>query len=89
LSLFSEGADLPEAPDERGCLILALPRTTVAGAGLDRFLGRRKPDQIISLLFLYDDERLTSHAAACASVYGGRQGVRPGYFLCGKTEIQP
>jgi uncharacterized protein (DUF58 family) len=86
LPLFTPGADLPEAPDERGCLIMALPRIFSGGAGgsaLDRFLGRRRPAQSVDLLFLYERAELEEHGRTCASFYGGKAGVRAFSFFCG------
>jgi hypothetical protein len=86
LPLFGGGADLPDAPGECGCLVLALPRSVVDGtngSGLDRFINKRTPGREIDLMFLYGTERLDECGRTCAALYGRKPGIRAVNFLCG------
>jgi uncharacterized protein (DUF58 family) len=47
--------DYPPAPEDRGILILALPRCAGEASALDRFLKKRDPKQQIDLIFLCGD----------------------------------
>jgi uncharacterized protein (DUF58 family) len=71
--LPSEGGD----PGSRSLLILALPRTSggAADSALDRFLTRRRKDQAIDLIFLYEGEGLDDSADLCVRLYRQRGGV--------------
>jgi uncharacterized protein (DUF58 family) len=83
---FSAENSLPPAPNDRGILIFALPRT-VDGSALDRFLGNAAErsagrTSIIELLFHCGSEadgsfpeRLAA-AETCAALYNRRSGVR-------------
>jgi uncharacterized protein (DUF58 family) len=75
--------NLPRTPEDRGLLILALPRTAgnfaPRGAGdstaLDRFLSRRGNKETLELIFLYEGDEPEESAEACARRYRQRGGI--------------
>jgi uncharacterized protein (DUF58 family) len=71
-------AELP-SPD-RGTCILALPRSSVGEAALDRFLKRLSSQPLpCDMLFLYPEQGpapVREAAETCARLYGGRSGLR-------------
>jgi hypothetical protein len=80
--------------EDRGLLILALPRTGTGGA-LDRLLKGRDPAgapaRQIDLLFLYEGASLRAPALegaakTCAGLYGQRGGVHAAALPCGRGE---
>jgi hypothetical protein len=85
---LSDPGDYPVPGEDRGFLILALPRSAGENSALDRFLKRRDPKQRMDLVFLYEDERLPGAAATAlraaaetgARVYGQKPGVHAGAF---------
>ena len=80
---LSTSGQLPAAAEDRGVLILSLPRASAEQTALDRFLknaaGR---SSAIDLLFMYDAADAASlterHTAAetCAALYNRRSGIR-------------
>jgi uncharacterized protein (DUF58 family) len=78
---------LPAVPEDRGVLILALPRSTAEQSALDRFLkdavarsgGKAPPVDLLFLCAPADDnfasERLAA-AETCVKLYNQRPGVR-------------
>jgi hypothetical protein len=94
--LFPAGNGLRSGGEDRGLLILALPRTGTGGA-LDRLLNGRAPAgavtpaRQIDLLFLYEDRgrrvpALEEAAKTCAGLYGQKGGVHAAALLCGRAE---
>jgi uncharacterized protein (DUF58 family) len=71
----SENGELPLEPGDRGILILALPRVSGRPAALDRFLTRRRTNQAIDLIFLYEGDGLDDPAELCVRLYLQRGGV--------------
>jgi uncharacterized protein (DUF58 family) len=77
--------DLPLSPaelpgEDRGFLILALPRTVggnTAGdsTALDRLLRKRGNNQAVDLVFLYDTDCPDEAAETCVHIYGQKGGV--------------
>jgi uncharacterized protein (DUF58 family) len=77
--------DLPLSPaefsgEDRGFLILALPRTVGGNAAgeataLDRLLKKRGNRQTVDLVFLYDTDHLDGAAETCVHIYGQKGGV--------------
>jgi hypothetical protein len=67
--------ELPAAPEDRGILILALPRTIMdtSASALDRFLKDRvsAPGQkpAVDLVFLYEGDDVKDAAETCVRVY--------------------
>lgn len=61
---------LPMPVEERGVLILALPRERLSNSGLDHFLRNRNTRLVVDIVFLYSDERLSAAAEICARFYG-------------------
>jgi uncharacterized protein (DUF58 family) len=61
--------ELPLSPEDRGILILALPRSDTASAALDRYLKKRPSMQMTEILFLYHNEALHNQAEANARLY--------------------
>ena len=90
-ALFMPGADLPRAympraPQDRGVLIFALPRTfapdgsAANSSALDRFIKDCEAGQETDIVFLYDAQsrraaELEDAAMACVNFYNGRPGV--------------
>jgi uncharacterized protein (DUF58 family) len=88
---LSAPGDYPTPGEDRGFLILALPRFSGENSALDRFLKNRDPKQQIDLAFLYgdDDSRGSGGRAALAAaaetnvgIYGQKPGVHAGAFCC-------
>ena len=85
--------DYPASGEDRGFLILTLPRSAGESSALDRFLKKRNPRQQIDMVFLYEVERsprtgdeppaLRAAAETCVRVYGQKPGVHAGAFCCG------
>jgi uncharacterized protein (DUF58 family) len=84
--------DYPVPGEDRGLLILALPRSSGESSALDRFLKKRDPKQWVDLVFLYEDDSPETGAAAAAlqgaaetnvRLYGQKPGIRAGVFRCG------
>jgi uncharacterized protein (DUF58 family) len=85
--------DYPVSGEDRGFLILALPRSAGESSALDRFLKKRDPKQQADLVFLYEDAlspgtgdtsaALRTAAETCVRVYGQKPGVHAGAFRCG------
>ena len=75
-------AQLPQSPNDRAVLILALPRQFVSDtSALDRFLRKREANQGTDIVFLYSSESkqaaiLEKAAALCANHYSARSGVQ-------------
>ena len=84
---------LPQVPQDRSVLILALPRAGAPAqlrrgaipetSALDRFIKSREAEQETSIFFLYDaDSRraadLEDAAQACVNFYNGRRGIHAG-----------
>jgi hypothetical protein len=72
--------DLPQVPEDRAILILALPRVNAQTSALERFLSNNA-NRTIGLIFIYgadkDDaymERMTA-AETCVTLYNRRPGV--------------
>lgn len=61
---------LPVPVEERGVLILALPRKRLGNSGLDQFLRNRNTRLVVDIVFLYSEERLSTAAETCARFYG-------------------
>jgi hypothetical protein len=59
---------LPMPVEERGVLILALPRERLGNSDLDQFL--RNTRLVVDIVFLYSDEYLSAAAETCARFYG-------------------
>jgi uncharacterized protein (DUF58 family) len=77
---------LPAAPEDRGILVLALPRTEMETrllqkpTSLDHFLQEVANNRRVDIVFLCggttdDDRKRLTAAAACAAIYGRRPGV--------------
>jgi uncharacterized protein (DUF58 family) len=85
--------DYPAPGEDRGFLILALPRSAGEGSALDRFLKKRDPRQQADLVFLYEEEAsrgagktgaaLRAAAETGVRIYGQKPGVHAGAFCCG------
>jgi uncharacterized protein (DUF58 family) len=60
---------LPMPVEDRGVLILALPRERIGNSGLDQFLRNRSARLAADIVFLYSDERLIAAAETCARFY--------------------
>jgi hypothetical protein len=87
----AQSQELPAAPDDRGILVLALPRTEMETrllqkpTSLDRFLheiadNSKVNNRRVDIIFLCggdtdDDRKRLTAAAACAAIYGRRPGV--------------
>jgi hypothetical protein len=54
---FSGPEELPQSPEDRGILILALPRNSAESSALDRFLKKRGSHQKVDLVFLYREDK--------------------------------
>jgi hypothetical protein len=82
-SLPLEGPEnLPLPADNRGILVLALPRTEAPATCLDRFLKSRGDKQPVDILFLFQEslrgkKKLTQeeYAGICERLYNQRGGV--------------
>jgi hypothetical protein len=92
--LFPDGDGRRSGAEDRGLLILALPRTGTGGA-LDRLLNGRNPAgtpaRQIDLFFLYEGSgrrapALEGAAKTCAGLYGRRGGVHAAALPCGRGE---
>jgi uncharacterized protein (DUF58 family) len=80
-------AEFPTPGEDRGVLILALPRSTSGESALDRFLKRLQPNRKIDLAFLYNGSSRTIRARneaaeTCAALYGRWSGVSARRILC-------
>jgi uncharacterized protein (DUF58 family) len=71
---LTAGEELPEA-DDRGVLLLALPRDSGEGAALEKFLRNRGGKQPVDLVFLYQGEALDESAETCVRWYRQKAGV--------------
>jgi hypothetical protein len=83
--------DLPQVPQERAVIILALPRVSGNKYGgedssaLDRFLSKNE-NRAVELIFIYDasESRVSQERAqaaeTCVSIYNRRPGVRAQAF---------
>jgi len=79
----ADSGELPQAPDETGVLVLALPRrvagdTFTSQSALNKFLNKRQ--QETDLVFIYNAEgrkaaEIEQEAARCISFYSGKSGV--------------
>jgi hypothetical protein len=73
-------ADLPSVPEDRGILILALPRVDAQDSALERFLSNNA-NRAIELIFIYGAEKddayieRSSAGETCAALYNRRPGV--------------
>jgi len=74
--------DLPEAPQDRGVLILALPRISIAplSSSIERFLKKREGRLGTDIVFVYDAAsgkaaELEDAARICVNLYSGRSGI--------------
>jgi hypothetical protein len=77
-------ADLPPVDDNRGILILAMPRVYAEASALDRFLSKHA-NRVIELDFIYGADanqdgaeyaRRAAAAETCVGLYNKRPGVR-------------
>ena len=71
--------DLPNAPMDRGVIILALPRTS-SSSSMDRFLKKREGRLSTDIVFLYNAEskraaELEAAARVCVNLYNGKSGI--------------
>ena len=85
---LSASARLPGVPEDRGILILALPRSSAEPSALDFFLQEpasrsagKNSAQTIDLLFICGDDagdggECLATAQTCAALYSQRRGVR-------------
>ena len=77
-------ASLPDAPEDRSLLILALPRTfaeTSVPYALDQFIKKQSTHQNTDLVFLYSTgnrktSELEESAAACVNLYNKKSKIR-------------
>ena len=82
--LSGQRGSLPDAPEDRSLLILALPRTfteTSVPYALDQFLKKRHMQQNTDLVFLCSmgsrkTAELEESAAACVNLYNKKSGIR-------------
>jgi uncharacterized protein (DUF58 family) len=81
-SPLGPAADKP-FPEDRGVLVLALPRSSAEPSALDGFLGKRAANRLVDIIFLYEGagkrgkkEDLAGYGETCAALYGQRPGVR-------------
>jgi uncharacterized protein (DUF58 family) len=85
--------DYPVPAEDRGFLILALPRSAGGNSALDRFLKKRGPKQQADLIFLYEEDQIHRAGNGAAAlreaaetgvrIYGQKPGVYAGAFHCG------
>ena len=84
--------DYPSPSEDRGFLILALPRSAGESSALDRFLKKRDPQQQVDLVFLHEENQpgagdktaaLQGAVETCVRIYGQKPGVHAGAFRCG------
>jgi uncharacterized protein (DUF58 family) len=81
---LSDPGNYPFPGEDRGFLILALPRSAGEHSALDRFLKKRDPKQRADLVFLYEDDgagnaaSLTAAAETAVRLYGQKPGVSAG-----------
>jgi hypothetical protein len=73
-------AVLPPVTEDRGIIILALPRTDTSPCALDNFLAANA-NRLIELIFVYategsNGEKHSEAAKTCVNIYNGRSGVR-------------
>jgi uncharacterized protein (DUF58 family) len=75
--LLASGGELPAPPEERGVIILALPREAAGNSALDRFLVKREARQIVDIFFssIQGVQPLADAAETCARFYGQKRGV--------------
>jgi hypothetical protein len=79
----ANGAELPALPEERGVIILALPRIAAriaaGNSALDRFLVKRDARQTVDIFFPFIIQRelqpLADAAETCARFYGQKSRV--------------
>ena len=72
--LPADMADLPDPPEDRNILLLALPRSS-GEAALDRFLKKRGTKNETVVLFLYTGDWLDEAAETAALFYNRRGGI--------------
>jgi uncharacterized protein (DUF58 family) len=93
---LSAPENYPSPGEDRGFLILALPRAAGESSALDRFLKKRDPKQQVDLAFLYEENRFRGQGASALKgpspeaaaetnvrIYGQKPGVHAGVFRCG------
>jgi uncharacterized protein (DUF58 family) len=68
-------ADLPDPPEDRSLLLLALPRLSGEASALDRFIRKRGDKTETALFFLYEGEEFDEAAETAARLYNRRGGV--------------
>jgi hypothetical protein len=73
-------AVLPSVTEDRGIIILALPRIDTGQSALEKFLAENA-NRSIELVFIYAargnlSEQYAAAALTCANIYNGRHGVR-------------
>ncbi|GHV88241.1 hypothetical protein AGMMS50267_06010 [Spirochaetia bacterium] len=73
---LSGPGELPITGDDRGVLVLALPRAEAENSALDRFLQKRGQKQETDVLFLYEETALGEAAGSCVRLYDRKAGVR-------------
>jgi uncharacterized protein (DUF58 family) len=80
---LSGGVELPAAPEDRGVLVFALPRSGAESSALDRFLktfadrgAGRNTAQTVELIFLYERGARAAAAEKCAALYNRGPGVK-------------
>jgi hypothetical protein len=95
---LSAPENYPPPGEDRGFLILALPRSAGESSALDRFLKNRDPKQQVDLVFLYEGPASSEAGTGAAGLnaaslgaaaennvrlYGQKPGVHAGAFRCG------
>lgn len=80
-------AELPDAPEDRAVLVLALPCSEAANSALDRFLKKRGKERETDILFLYEGEGLDEAAGICARFYARKPGVRARRIRVGREAV--
>jgi uncharacterized protein (DUF58 family) len=70
------GPELPDVPEDRAVLVLALPHSETSNSALDRFLKKRGKERETDILFLYEGEALDEAAEICTRFYVRGPGVR-------------
>jgi hypothetical protein len=74
---LANGGELPAPPEERGVIMLALPREATGNSALDSFLVKREARQTVDIFFLsiIQGVSLTAVAEKCARFYCQKSGV--------------
>jgi uncharacterized protein (DUF58 family) len=72
---LSSPENFPQFLEDRGILILALPRSSLETSALDRFLMKRSAHQTLDMFFLYKEDHLDKPAETCVSRYARKGGT--------------